>query len=321
MYKFISLSKYIVVTLSVLIAVTLTIGGISGLVQAPRWMFVIEAVAGLVVCGVLLKWVSTRVLLTGWSALIYVVLFAPIFFMILFAFNSSASASVFTGFSLQWFQTAWGETAIQSSILLSLKIALGSAVLSVGLGTAAALLLARAKLKVRVPYESVMFLAIVIPELMIAIGLLLFAVFFKLPLGEGMMMLGHAIFGTSLVTLIVRARYVGMGNALELASLDLGATPASTFRQITLPRLAPAVIVGFLLAFTFSFDDVIVSQFVSGSNDTTWPLYIYSAIRFGVKPDINATAAVLFGITLVVLAVAALTYRRMSRAEAAASTN
>ena len=123
------------------------------------------------------------------------------------------------------------------------------------------------------------------------------------------------MFNTSVVALIVRARFVGMGQTLEEASYDLGAGPLSTFRQVTLPRLAPAILAGGLLAFTFSFDDFITSFFVAGAGTTTLPLRIFASLRFGVSPAINATAAMILGITLVAIVIAYLVLRRSGEGE------
>jgi ABC-type spermidine/putrescine transport system permease subunit II len=117
----------------------------------------------------------------------------------------------------------------------------------------------------------------------------------------------------SLVLLIVRARFISMGDSLEEASRDLGAGPVATFRQVTLPRIAPAVIAGGLLAFTFSFDDVVISNFTSGAGNETWPLHILSALRFGLSPELNAAATLMIGVTFVGLALAALALRAGSR--------
>jgi ABC-type spermidine/putrescine transport system permease subunit II len=129
-------------------------------------------------------------------------------------------------------------------------------------------------------------------------------------LGLGTILLAHVVFNASVVALVVRARFVGMGQTLEEASFDLGAGPLATFRQVTLPRLAPAILAGGLLAFTFSFDDFYTSFFVSGAGTTTLPLYIFSSLRFGVSPVVNATAAIMLGLTLVAVILAYAVLRR-----------
>jgi ABC-type spermidine/putrescine transport system permease subunit II len=130
------------------------------------------------------------------------------------------------------------------------------------------------------------------------------------PLGWQTILIAHVVFNTSVVALVVRARFVSMGHQLEEASFDLGAGPLSTFRQVTLPRLAPAILAGGLLAFTFSFDDFITSFFVTGTESETLPIYIWGQLRFGVTPAINATAAMMLAFTLVVVVLAYLVLRR-----------
>ncbi len=122
--------------------------------------------------------------------------------------------------------------------------------------------------------------------------------------------MAHVVFNASVVALIVRARFVGMGQSFEEASFDLGAGPLATFRQVTLPRLAPAILAGGLLAFTFSFDDFYTSFFVSGVDSETLPIYIFAQLRFGVSPEVNATAAMILGLTLGAIVVAYLVLRR-----------
>ena len=128
--------------------------------------------------------------------------------------------------------------------------------------------------------------------------------------GTQTILIAHVVFNTSVVALVVRARFVSMGQQLEEASFDLGAGPLSTFRQVTLPRLAPAILAGGLLAFTFSFDDFITSFFVTGPESETLPIYIWGQLRFGVTPAINATAAMMLAFTLVMVVVAYLVLRR-----------
>ena len=130
------------------------------------------------------------------------------------------------------------------------------------------------------------------------------------PLGWQTILIAHVVFNASVVALVVRARFVAMGQQLEEASFDLGAGPLSTFRQVTLPRLAPAILAGGLLAFTFSFDDFITSFFVTGTESETLPIYIWGQLRFGVTPAINATAAMMLAFTLVGVVVAYLVLRR-----------
>jgi len=184
-------------------------------------------------------------------------------------------------------------------------------------GTAAALALSKASRKVRNPFDVLVFLTLVVPELVIAVSVLIFFVNVGFELGLVTMFLGHTIFNASLVLLVVRARFVSMGSSLEEASRDLGASALATFRQVTLPRLAPAIVAGAMLSFTFSFDDVVISNFTAGAGNDTWPLRILSGIRFGLRPDLNAAATMMLGVTLLGLVGAGLILRRAARTQGA----
>jgi ABC-type spermidine/putrescine transport system permease subunit II len=181
------------------------------------------------------------------------------------------------------------------------------------LGTAGGLALTRARAVVRAPIEVVILLTLVVPEVVIGIATLIFFVNSGFELGLVTMFLAHCVFNMSLVVLIVRARFISMGDTLEEASRDLGAGPVATFRQVTLPRIAPAVIAGGLLAFTFSFDDVVISNFTSGAGHETWPLHILSALRFGLSPELNAAATMMIAVTFVGLVLAGLALRAGAR--------
>jgi ABC-type spermidine/putrescine transport system permease subunit II len=177
---------------------------------------------------------------------------------------------------------------------------------------------------VRVPLDGLVYMTLVTPEIVFGISALIFFVQLGNWLGLGSILglktilIAHVVFNASVVAIVVRARFVGMGQTLEEASYDLGAGPFSTFRQVTLPRLAPAVLAGGLLAFTFSFDDFITSFFVSGAGTTTLPLRIFSSLRFGVSPVINAAAVMILALTLVAVVLAYAVLRRTGQGRASA---
>jgi ABC-type spermidine/putrescine transport system permease subunit II len=262
--------------------------------------------------------VSFPSLLGGYSALVYIFLFAPIVVVVIFAFNSGTNTAVFEGFSTRWFGRALDDDTITSAIGRSLRIAAASAVIATVFGTAAALALSSVSRRVRNPFDVVVFLTLVVPELVIAVASLIFFVNVGFDLGPVTMFLAHTTFNASLVLLIVRARFVSMGSSLEEASRDLGASAMGTFRQITLPRLAPAIVAGAMLSFTFSFDDVVISNFTAGAGNDTWPLRILSGLRFGLGPDLNAAATMMLGVTLLGLGGAALLLRRAARTQGGA---
>ena len=254
--------------------------------------------------------------LTGWAVLVYTFLYAPIAVVVIFAFNSNRQVTIWHGFTTHWFGDAWNNQIYRSALETSLRIALASSLLSTILGTAAALALARMHRRWRMPFDALVYLTLVVPEIVIAVASLIFFVrfharFATFPLlGQTTILLGHTVFNASLVTLIVRARFVGMGSTLEEASFDLGAGPLSTFRQITLPRLYPAVLAAAMLSFVFSFDDYVLSAFTAGGTTQTWPMVVFAAVRFGVTPAINAFATLMLLVTLSVLALTGLVLRR-----------
>jgi ABC-type spermidine/putrescine transport system permease subunit II len=275
----------------------------------------IGLVLGAAAIVVVPRLVPLPALLGGYSALVYVFLFFPILVVVIYAFNSGNNVASFAGFSTKWFGRALEDDSITSAITRSLQIALASAAVATVFGTAAALALSRVSRRVRNPFDVLVFLTLVVPELVIAVSSLIFFVNVGFELGLVTMFLGHTVFNASLVLLVVRARFVSMGSSLEEASRDLGASALATFRQITLPRLAPAIVAGAMLSFTFSFDDVVISNFTAGAGNDTWPLRILSGIRFGLRPDLNAAATMMLAVTLLGLGGAALILRRAARTE------
>jgi spermidine/putrescine transport system permease protein/putrescine transport system permease protein len=168
------------------------------------------------------------------------------------------------------------------------------------------------------------YLTLVVPEIVIAVASLIFFVqlrshFAAFPgLGKVTILLGQVVFNSSLAMLIIRARFVGMGDVLEEAAYDLGSGPLATFRQITLPRLLPGIVAAALLSFTFSFDDYVLPTFTNGTTNT-WPIVLYSAVRFGLTPAVNALATIMLSVTVLAVIVAAVVLRR-SRAQAGADS-
>jgi ABC-type spermidine/putrescine transport system permease subunit II len=260
--------------------------------------------------------VTGRRLLGGYAILAYVFLYAPIAVVVVFAFNGGRDVLYWQGFSTKWFEVALKTPEITNALKLSILIALGNAVVACILGTMLALALPRMRAWVRTPIDALAYMTLVTPEIVFAIAALVFFVQagsrlgVENPLGWQTILIAHVVFNASVVALVVRARFVSMGQQLEEASFDLGAGPLSTFRQVTLPRLAPAILAGGLLAFTFSFDDFITSFFVTGVESETLPIYIWGQLRFGVTPAINATAAMMLAFTLVTVVIAYLVLRR-----------
>jgi spermidine/putrescine transport system permease protein len=259
--------------------------------------------------------------LLGLHALVvFCFLYAPIVVVVVLAFNGGRQVLYWEGFSTRWFAAAWENDDIRRSFETSVIVAALNAVVACTLGTMLALALSRMRSWLRVPIDTLAYMTLVTPEIVFGISALIFfveagaLVGVESPLGIWTILAAHAVFNTSVVALIVRARFVSMEQRLEEASFDLGAGPIATFRQVTLPRLAPAILAGGLLAFTFSFDDFYTSFFVSGVDRETLPIYIFGQLRFGVSPEINATAAMILGLTLGSIVVAYLLLRRTASA-------
>jgi spermidine/putrescine transport system permease protein len=250
-----------------------------------------------------------------WTAAVYAFLFLPIIVVIIFSFNASRLVDVWSGFSLKWYGTAWTDPSIVNALKTSLIVAGLNAVLAISFGTLAAIGMQRVGRRLRTAFETMVYGTIVTPEIVIAIASLLFFVTVNVDLGIPTIVIAHVVYNTSIVALIVRARLTGMDRTLEEAAADLGATPIQTLRRVTIPLLYPAILAGGLLAFTFSFDDFVLSFFVSGATSTTLPLKIFSMLRFGISPVINAVATVMLVVTLTCILGASLLVRRHGRGD------
>lgn len=251
------------------------------------------------------------------AAAVYAFLYVPILVVVVYAFNEGRLVQVWEGFSLRWFGEAWRDDTLRRGLLISLYTALGNAVLATTLGTSAAIGLRNVRKRTRTTFDAFMYMTLITPELVAAIASLMAFVTIGLPLGPLAIVITHSIFNTSVVTLIVRARLAGMDRSLEEAARDLGATPWAAFKQVTLPQILPAVAAGALLAFTFSFDDVVLSTFVSGPGSTTLPVAIFSELRFGLSPKVNVVAVLTLTVTAVFIVVAQLLLRRDARRSSA----
>lgn len=232
-------------------------------------------------------------------------LYLPIAVLVVLSFNSGRSAFTMDGLSLRWYGDLAGDSELLRSLGNSLLVAGGATVIAVVLGTTLAVGLARhARSSVLDAYAMA---PAIMPDLVLAIGLLSFYTLISMTLGLVSVMLAHAVFGMAFVVAVVRARLVQADRSLEEASRDLGATSFRTFCRITLPTIAPAVVAGGLLTFTLSLDEFVIAFFTNGPTTPTLPISIYSMVRFGVTPEINALATVLLLVSLtVVIAVARL---------------
>lgn len=243
-----------------------------------------------------------------WMGAIYVFLYAPLVFLVVFSFNSTRQDSVFTGFSLRWYEALMRDSRIAEGFFLSLKVALISASIAVVLGTFAAYVLVRyARFKGRALFTAMVNAPLVMPEVIIGLSLLLLFVGLQRVMGwpeRGTLtiVLGHALLGMAYATVVIQARLKEMEKSLEEAAMDLGCRPQQVFFLVTLPNIAQSLLAAWLLTFTLSFDDVVVSEFLSGPGVTTLPQVIFSYARRGVNPSIYAAATLLMAaVTLAVV--------------------
>ena len=235
------------------------------------------------------------------AALMYLFLYAPILVLVFFSFNSSRSTQVWTGFSTEWYGELLRDQTILEAFRTSMIVGVTATAIATVIGTLTALALTRYRFRGKTFADSTIYAATVMPEIVVGVSLLVFFVAASLQLGITTIIIAHVAFTISFVTLVVRARLSGMDRSVEEAAQDLGATPVQTFLRVTLPLILPGVMAGALLAFTLSFDDFVITFFVAGVGSSTLPLKIYSMIRFGVSPTINALSTVVLVATMILI--------------------
>ena len=243
--------------------------------------------------------------LTAFAIAIYVFLFTPIVVLILFSFNNSRRNFVWRGFTLDWYPRLFANADLLDALRITLTVAATAVVASTILGSLLGLGLARLRFRGSGATETLILLPMVTPEIIMGISLLIF--FFQLFGGVGsvgQIVIAHITFCISYVAVTVRARAAGMDPRLEEAARDLGASAWGAFRYVTVPLILPAVIAGALLAFALSFDDLVVTSFNAGVGSTTLPIFIYSSIKFGVTPQINAISTIIVAVVSIALFVA-----------------
>lgn len=235
----------------------------------------------------------------GFSFLFYVYLYAPIVVLVLFSFNANESATVWTGFSLDWYRAAFANQALRQAAGNSLLIAACSGVIATAIATLAALGTSRgARFKgIKLAVGSLM-LPLVLPEIVVGVATLAFFSTLGISLGYGNLIIAHTVFCIPFAYLPIRARLNDMDLSLEQASMDLYAGPWRTFRKVTLPPLMPGVISGLMLAFIVSLDNFVISMMVSQAGTTTLPIFIFGLLRMGVTPDVNAASTLILGISV-----------------------
>lgn len=259
--------------------------------------------------------------LTGFSLVFFAFIYAPLFVIVGYSFNSNpVNMMIWEGFTLDWYtglfglsdrdtgvgnRAAYVESTDQmlAALRTSLIVAFFTTTISTVIGTATAIALARYRFRARGFYNGFMMLPMMMPDIVLGIGLLIFFVTLGMKLSLLTIIIGHCTFLTSYVFIIVQARIAGLDPALEEASADLGASEWTTLRKVLLPQLAPGIMGGALLAFVISMDDLVITYFISGVGDTTLPVFIFGMIRRGVKPEINAIATLIILASVIIAAL------------------
>ena len=257
-----------------------------------------------------------------WLGGVFLFFYLPLMFLVVFSFNSTRQDSQFTGFSLRWYQALGQDTRLVEGFLLSLNVALLSATLATVLATLAAYALIRfGAFKGRSLFNAMLSSPLVMPEVIIGLSLLLLFVGMERMLGwpergATTIILGHALLGMAYDTVVVQSRLKEMDRSIEEAALDLGCRPYQVFFLVTLPNISQALVAAWLLTFTLSFDDVVISEFLSGPGVTTLPQVIFSYARRGVNPSIYAAATLLMTVVSVAVVLYGVHTARQMRREA-----
>ncbi len=242
-----------------------------------------------------------RKLLSIYTICVFGFLYVPIMVLIAFSFNSDKINTSWKGFTTIWYSKLFSNTEIIESFKDSLLLAFFSALIASALGTLLAYAIYKFKFRGKSIVQSVLRLPVITPDIVTAIGLLTFFVFLKFTLGFYSVLIAHITFNISFVSLIVATRFKYIDKNLEDAALDLGATPFQAFRFVVVPNIFPGIIAGFLIAFILSWDDFIISFFTSGVGTTTLPVRVYSMIKMGVNPQINAISTFTIIVSLLLM--------------------
>ncbi len=253
-----------------------------------------------------LSWFNTVSLTLGFAFL-----YIPMIILIIFSFNESKLVTVWAGFSTKWYGELMQNEAFLNAAWVTIRVAVFSSTLATILGTAAAYVLVRGgRFFGRTLFSGMIYAPLVMPEVITGLSLLLLFIGIGLDRGILTIVLAHTTFSMCFVSVVVSSRLVTFDKSLEEAALDLGCSPAQAFRLVTLPIIAPAVISGWLLAFTLSLDDLVIASFTSGPSATTLPIKIFSAVRLGVSPEINALSTLMIAVVTVGVVTASLVTKR-----------
>ncbi len=238
-------------------------------------------------------------------------LYVPILILVIYSFNASRLVTVWAGFSTKWYGELLQNQQFLDAAWVTLKVGLISSSIATVLGTIAALILVRGgKFRGRTLFSGMIYAPLVMPEVITGLSLLLLFIAAGVDRGVFTIVLAHATFSMCYVSVVVSSRLISFDQSIEEAAYDLGCTPFDAFKSVTLPIIAPAVISGWLLAFTLSLDDLVIASFTTGPAATTLPIKIYSAVRLGVSPEINALSTLLIGIVTIGVITASLATKR-----------
>jgi putrescine transport system permease protein len=243
-------------------------------------------------------------------------LYLPIAILVIYSFNESRLVTVWAGWSLRWYRELLSDSAVLDAAWVSLRVAFLSATFATVLGTLAALALVRiGRFRGRLPFSAMIYAPLVMPEVIIGLSLLL--LFVTLDIGRGFWTttLAHSTLTMCFVTVIVQSRLLTFDWSLEEAAMDLGAPPVRAFFSVTLPLIASAVASGWMLAFALSLDDLVIASFTTGPGATTLPIQIYSQVRLGVKPEINAICTIMIAVVAVIVIIASLLTKRYAASQ------
>ena len=238
------------------------------------------------------------------TAGVYAFLHLPLLVLVAFSFNDSKFSANWVGFTLDWYNRLLERPDILRGLKASLIVGGASTVISAVLGTLVALALARHRFRGRTAFEGFLYVPIVTPEIVVGISLLILFALVKFPLGLTTIIIAHVAFSLSFVVIVVLARLEGMDQHLEEAAMILGADEITTFWKVTVPQLWPGILSGALLAFTMSFDDFVITSFVSGSGSSTLPIVVYGMVRRNIEPSINAISTIILLVTTALLYLA-----------------
>ena len=234
-------------------------------------------------------------------------LYLPIIILVIFSFNASQLVAVWGGWSTRWYAALVDDAPLLDSAFISIRLALVSASAATVLGTLAAVALVRfGRFRGRGIFDAMIYASLVIPDVVTGLSMLLLFVALSIDRGFWTVAIAHTTMAMCFVAVIVQARLVDFDTALEEAAMDLGATPLRTFVTVTMPLILPAIAAGWLLAFALSLDDLVIASFTTGPGSATLPIRIYSEVRLGVKPEINAICTLVIGVIAIVIVVASL---------------